>query len=136
MIAVVLLSLRNPDLSFRVRSPCRWASNLPELDAPAWWHLKHKTTMYYDGRTDARSVRTNMQFLLGEKTLERVQGPRADLPRHPGLPEEPRAAEVSVPDRRGAGRPRQGRLREDLRPLPRDLRRRTARIPTRSSRST
>jgi hypothetical protein len=26
--------------------------------------------MYYDGRTDARSVRTNMQFLLGEKTLE------------------------------------------------------------------
>ena len=27
--------------------------------------------MYYDGRTDARSVRTNMQFLLGEKTLRR-----------------------------------------------------------------
>jgi hypothetical protein len=26
--------------------------------------------MYYDGRTDARSVRTNMQFLLGEKTLD------------------------------------------------------------------
>jgi hypothetical protein len=26
--------------------------------------------MYYDGRTDARSVRTNMQFMLGEKSAE------------------------------------------------------------------
>ncbi len=46
------------------------AVNLPEMDTPAWWHLKRKRTMYYDGRTDARSVRTNMQFLLGEKTLD------------------------------------------------------------------
>ena len=52
------------------RFPLPLGANLPELDAPAWWHLKHKQTMYYDGRTDARSVRTNMQFLLGEKTLE------------------------------------------------------------------
>ena len=44
--------------------------NLPEMDTPAWWHLKRKRTMYYDGRTDARSVRTNMQFMLGEKSLE------------------------------------------------------------------
>ena len=29
--------------------------------------------MYYDGRTDARSVRTNMQFLLGEKNLEKFK---------------------------------------------------------------
>ena len=46
------------------------AVNLPEMDTPAWWLLKRKRTMYYDGRTDARSVRTNMQFMLGEKTLE------------------------------------------------------------------
>ena len=26
--------------------------------------------MYYDGRTAAASVRANMQFMLGEKTLE------------------------------------------------------------------
>ena len=29
--------------------------------------------MYYDGRTDARSIRTNMQFLLGEKNLEKFK---------------------------------------------------------------
>jgi mono/diheme cytochrome c family protein len=29
--------------------------------------------MYYDGRTDARSVRTNMQFLLGEKSLDELK---------------------------------------------------------------
>ena len=29
--------------------------------------------MYYDGRTDARSVRSNMQFLLGENSLEELK---------------------------------------------------------------
>ena len=46
------------------------AANLPEMDVPAWWTLGRKATMYYDGRTDARSVRSNMQFLLGEKSLD------------------------------------------------------------------
>ena len=46
------------------------AANLPEMDVPAWWILGRKATMYYDGRTDARSVRSNMQFLLGEKSLD------------------------------------------------------------------
>jgi mono/diheme cytochrome c family protein len=68
MFSVVLLSLRNPDLSFR-KFPLALGANIPELDVPAWWLLGKKTTMYYDGRTDARSVRTNMQFMLGEKTL-------------------------------------------------------------------
>ncbi len=68
MFSVVLLSLRNPDLSFR-KFPLPLGANLPELDVPAWWLLGKKATMYYDGRTDARSVRTNMQFMLGEKTL-------------------------------------------------------------------
>ena len=40
---------------------------------PPWWHLKRKRTMYYDGRTDVRSVRTNMQFLLGEKSLAELK---------------------------------------------------------------
>jgi hypothetical protein len=69
MMAVVLLSVRNPDLSRR-KLPLPLGSNLPELDAPPWWNLKHKQTMYYDGRTPAASVRANMQFLLGEKTLD------------------------------------------------------------------
>jgi mono/diheme cytochrome c family protein len=67
-IAAVLLSIRNTDLSVR-SFPLPLAVNLPEMDTPAWWHLKRKRTMYYDGRTDARSVRTSMQFLLGEKKL-------------------------------------------------------------------
>ena len=68
MFSVVLLSLRNPDLSFRI-FPLPLGASLPELDVPAWWLLGKKSSMYYDGRTDARSVRTNMQFMLGEKTL-------------------------------------------------------------------
>jgi mono/diheme cytochrome c family protein len=71
-VAAALLSLRNTDLSMR-SFPLPLAVNLPEMDTPAWWHLKRKRTMYYDGRTDARSVRTNMQFLLGEKSLEELK---------------------------------------------------------------
>jgi mono/diheme cytochrome c family protein len=67
-IAAVLLSLRNPNLTVR-SFPLPLAVNLPEMDTPPWWHLKRKRTIYYDGRTDSRSVRTNMQFLLGEKSL-------------------------------------------------------------------
>ncbi len=67
-VAAALLSLRNRDLSVR-SFPLPLAVNLPEMDTPPWWHLKRKRTMYYDGRTDVRSVRTNMQFLLGEKSL-------------------------------------------------------------------
>jgi hypothetical protein len=67
-VAAMLLSLRNPDLTVR-SFPLPLEVNLPEMDTPAWWHLKRKRTMYYDGRTDVRSVRTNMQFMLGEKSL-------------------------------------------------------------------
>ena len=72
MFSVVLLSLRNIDLSFRV-IPLFTGANLPELDVPAWWLLGRKTSMYYDGRTDAASVRTNMQFMLAEKSLAEFQ---------------------------------------------------------------
>jgi hypothetical protein len=71
-IAAVLLSLRNPDLSVR-SFPLPLAVNLPEMDTPPWWHLRRKRTMYYDGRTDARSVRTNMQFLLAEKSVDELK---------------------------------------------------------------
>jgi mono/diheme cytochrome c family protein len=71
-VAAALLSLRNRDLSIR-SFPLPLGVNLPEMDTPAWWHLKRKKTMYYDGRTDSRSVRTNMQFLLGEKNLDELK---------------------------------------------------------------
>lgn len=69
MMSVVLLSVRNPDLSLR-RFPLLLGANLPELDAPAWWGLKHKQTMYQDGRTPAASARAIMQFMLAEKSLQ------------------------------------------------------------------
>ena len=77
-VAVVLLSHRNTDLSFRL-APLRLGANLPELDVPPWWHLARKKTMYYDGRTDARSVRSNMQFMLGEFSLDDFKKHEADF---------------------------------------------------------
>jgi mono/diheme cytochrome c family protein len=68
-IAVILLGLRNEDLSFR-GFPLLSGARVPELDTPAWWNLGVKRTKYYDGRTDARAIRSNMQFLLGEATLD------------------------------------------------------------------
>ncbi|MFO0959377.1 MAG: hypothetical protein U0800_18410 [Isosphaeraceae bacterium] len=62
-IAIALFSFRNPDLSRR-GLPLRTGAWLPELDTPAWWNLGPKTTMYQDGRTDARSHRSIMQFFL------------------------------------------------------------------------
>ncbi|AGA25723.1 c-type cytochrome [Singulisphaera acidiphila] len=72
MISAVLLSVRNSDLSVR-KIPLPLGANLPELDVPPWWHLARKTTMYYDGRTDARSVRSILQFFLAEKSLEELK---------------------------------------------------------------
>ena len=72
MMAIVLFSVRNADLSRRA-FPLPLGANIPELDVPPWWHLAKKRTMYYDGRTDARSVRANMQFLLGEKSLRELK---------------------------------------------------------------
>ena len=68
-VAAVLLAARNSDLSRR-RFPLLLGAKFPEMDVPAWWLLGRKTTMYSDGRTDARSVRANMQFLLGELSLD------------------------------------------------------------------
>lgn len=72
MFTAVLLALRNSDLSTRL-FPIPLAVNLPEIDVPAWWLLGRKTTMYYDGRTPAASSRANMQFLLGEKSLDELK---------------------------------------------------------------
>ncbi|WP_169976951.1 c-type cytochrome [Tautonia rosea] len=71
-MAAVLISLRKPDLSRRL-IPVLHGSKFPETDVPAWWNIKYKETTYYDGRTDARSVRSNMQFMLGEKSREQFE---------------------------------------------------------------
>ena len=79
MFSVILLSLRNEDLTFR-KFPLITGARLPEIDTPPWWLLARKSTMYYDGRTDADSVRTNMQFLLGEKTLDEFKALESTFP--------------------------------------------------------
>lgn len=73
---VYLLGLRNPDLSFRGE----WKNlgmhdDLCE-DVPAWWLMKKKKTIYYTGATDARSVRTLMQFMMHPLT------PAKDFDKH------------------------------------------------------
>ena len=72
MFSAVLLSLRNTDMTVR-SFPLPLGSNLPEMDTPPWWNLGPKDTMYFDGRTPAESVRSTMQFLLGEKSLDELK---------------------------------------------------------------
>jgi mono/diheme cytochrome c family protein len=63
-MAVFLLGFREPDLRLRLeRLDLDLHDDLCE-DVPAWWHLKKKKTMYYTGGSDARSVRSLMQFMM------------------------------------------------------------------------
>jgi mono/diheme cytochrome c family protein len=81
MLTVVLLSGRNADDLTPRRFPALTGAWLPELDTPAWWILGRKRMKMYDGRTDARASRSNMQFLLGDPgmTLERLKGLEGDF---------------------------------------------------------
>ncbi len=61
---VYLLGFRKADLSLKGE----WKNlglhdDLCE-DVPAWWLMKKKKTIYHTGATDARSVRTLMQFMM------------------------------------------------------------------------
>jgi mono/diheme cytochrome c family protein len=63
--SVYLLGMRNDDLSLRAASPRKLGLHDDAIeDVPAWWLLKKKQTMYYVGATDARSVRSVMQFMM------------------------------------------------------------------------
>jgi len=62
--SVYLLGYRTPELNL---SPVYHDLGLNDdscEDVPAWWLLKKKKTMYYVGATDARSVRSIMQFMM------------------------------------------------------------------------
>jgi mono/diheme cytochrome c family protein len=63
-MAVYLLARREPDLSLRLVPHDFPLRDEQCEDVPAWWHLKKKKTMYHTGTTDARSVRSIMQFML------------------------------------------------------------------------
>ncbi|HEX8912306.1 MAG TPA: hypothetical protein VF796_08090 [Humisphaera sp.] len=61
-----LIKFRDDDLNFRF--PVADLGPTPDRlceDAPAWWLLKRKRTMYHNGQIDSRAVRPLMTFLLG-----------------------------------------------------------------------
>jgi cytochrome c553 len=63
---VFLVAFRDGALNFRL--PVADLGPIPDQlceDAPAWWLLKHKRTMYHNGQIDARAVRPLMTFMLG-----------------------------------------------------------------------
>jgi mono/diheme cytochrome c family protein len=63
-MAVYLLGYREPNLDRRSRRiNLDLHDDLCE-DVPAWWLLKKKKTMYHTGGSDARSVRSLMQFMM------------------------------------------------------------------------
>jgi mono/diheme cytochrome c family protein len=63
-MAVYLLGYREPNLDRRAtRIDLDLHDDLCE-DVPAWWLLKKKKTMYHTGGSDARSVRSLMQFMM------------------------------------------------------------------------
>jgi hypothetical protein len=61
---VYLLGYRNPDLSISGKWVNLGLRDDTCADVPAWWLMKKKRTMYYTGATDARSVRSLMQFMM------------------------------------------------------------------------
>ncbi|MBX3400272.1 MAG: c-type cytochrome [Gemmataceae bacterium] len=67
--SVYLLGYRNDDLSLRESLRDLGLKDDSCEDVPAWWLLKKKKTMYHVGATDARSVRSLMQFMMHPLTL-------------------------------------------------------------------
>jgi cytochrome c2 len=63
-MAVFLIDYRDADLNLRApRMDLGLRDDLCE-DVPAWWLLKKKKTMYHTGSSNARSVRSIMQFMM------------------------------------------------------------------------
>lgn len=67
--SVYLLGYRNDDLTLRETIRDLGLKDDSCEDVPAWWLLKKKKTMYHVGATDARSVRSIMQFMMHPLTL-------------------------------------------------------------------
>jgi mono/diheme cytochrome c family protein len=68
-MSVYLLGYREPDLSLRLTRRELGLDDQMIEDAPAWWTLKKKKTMYQTGGADTRSVRSIMQFMMSPLNL-------------------------------------------------------------------
>ena len=62
IFGVALMQHRDPDLSI-VQRPPRFDLVHHDMDAPAWWHYRRRTTLYADGFAP-KGHRILMQFLL------------------------------------------------------------------------
>lgn len=64
---VYLIAMRDAELNRRLPVADLGGPVPDQLceDAPAWWLLKRKGTMYHNGQIDARAVRPLMTFMLG-----------------------------------------------------------------------
>jgi mono/diheme cytochrome c family protein len=82
-MAVFLLNHREPDLRVRIAGHGFVLRDDLCEDTPAWWLLKKKKTMYHTGTSDARSVRSIMQFMLSPtnppSTFEREEKTFVDI---------------------------------------------------------
>ena len=82
-MAVYLLSFRSPELDLKLpRNTAFVFKNEMCENAPAWWLLKKKKTMYITGTSDARSVRSIMQFMLSgnpKQAFEREEKTFVDI---------------------------------------------------------
>jgi hypothetical protein len=105
---VYLLGLRNPDLTLRTpRKDLGLHDDLCE-DVPAWWLMKKKKTIYYTGATDARSVRTLMQFMMhplnGPKDFEKHEPAFRDISEYLASMEPPKYPFAIDADKAAKGR--------------------------------
>jgi len=93
--AVFLLSLRDPELHRRL-PPADLGPTPDRLceDPPAWWLLKRKQTMYFNGQIDARAVRPLMTFMLSpfapSTIFAREESTFADIRQYLGTLEPPK----------------------------------------------
>jgi len=60
----VLLMLRDPDMTVRKAPVNLGIPRSYDLDAPPWWHLRRKRTLYSDGFVEGGHGRAIMQFAL------------------------------------------------------------------------
>ena len=105
MFGVVLMGFRDADLNlvFHADRPVAKLTN-HDMDAPPWWHFQRKKMLYIDGFAEKGHRRPDAVHAGQGKRAREVPPVGRGLPRRLRLLESLRAAQVSLADRRAAGR--------------------------------